>query len=118
MPRTPSASPSLRFRVLLGNGHAIGPGKIELLEAIATAGSISAAGRELAMSYKRAWQLVDDLNKTFATPVVQTSKGGGRGGGATLTPTGVRVLAAYRAIERKALKLAAAELNALNRLLE
>jgi molybdate transport system regulatory protein len=118
MPRNPSSPPSLRFRILLGDGRAIGPGKIELLEAIAATGSISAAGRDMGMSYKRAWQLVDDLNQTFTVPIVQTSKGGGRGGGATLTPAGVRVLAAYRAIERKAQKLAGAELKSLKELIE
>jgi len=105
--------PALRFRLLLDADHAIGPGKTDLLETIAKTGSISAAGRAMGMSYKRAWQLVDELNRSFATPLVSTSKGGERGGGAQLTPTGQHVLDAYRSIERKAQRLLSAELRQL-----
>jgi molybdate transport system regulatory protein len=108
--------PRLRFRVVLNAEHALGPGKADLLEAIAQAGSISAAGRALGMSYKRAWQLVDNLNRSFAHPLVQASKGGGRGGGATLTPTGIKALAAYRGLEQKMTKAAAAEIRVFARL--
>lgn len=108
--------PALRFRLLLDADHAIGPGKTDLLEAVAATGSISAAGRRMGMSYKRAWQLVDALNHSFALPLVTTSKGGQRGGGAELTPTGRRVLDTYRAIERKAQKLLSSELRQLARL--
>ena len=108
--------PALRFRLLLDSEHAIGPGKTELLEAIGRRGSISAAAREMAMSYKRAWQLVDELNRSFATPLVMTVKGGARGGGAALTPRGVQVLVAYRSLEQQAQKLLAAELRRLGRL--
>ena len=112
----PSSKPALRFRLLLDSDHAIGPGKTDLLDAIARTGSISAAAREMAMSYKRAWQLVDELNRSFATPLVTTSKGGTRGGGAGLTPRGNEVREAYRSLERKAQELLAAELRQLGRL--
>lgn len=105
--------PALRLRLLLDSDHAIGPGKTDLLEAIARTGSISAAARDMAMSYKRAWQLVDELNRSFATPLVSTSKGGMHGGGAALTPRGTEVLEAYRSLERKAQKLLAVELRQL-----
>ena len=112
----PKPQPALRFRLLLDSDHAIGPGKTDLLEAIARTGSISAAARSMAMSYKRAWQLVDELNRSFAGPLVATSKGGERGGGADLTPLGGEVLEAYRSLERKAQKLLASELRRLGRL--
>ena len=110
---SPTKQPALRFRLLLDADHAIGPGKTDLLEAIAKTGSISAAARAMGMSYKRGWQLVDELNHCFAEPVVAANKGGSRGGGAQLTPTGARVLEAYRTIERKAQKLLAADLRQL-----
>lgn len=109
--------PALRFRLLLDDEHALGPGKIDLLEAIAATGSIAAAGRSMHMSYKRAWQLVDELNRSFAAPLVETNKGGKRGGGAALTPTGKQVLSVYHAIEGKVQKALAAEMRALARLL-
>ncbi|HEX6832217.1 MAG TPA: LysR family transcriptional regulator [Rudaea sp.] len=119
MPRAiASSSPLLRIRLILGDGRALGPGKADLLDAIVVTGSIAAAGRAMSMSYKRAWQLVDDLNRSFKAPLVSTSKGGGRGGGAELTAVGRDVLAAYRAIERKAQQSAAAELKTLDRLVE
>ncbi|MBN8887406.1 MAG: LysR family transcriptional regulator [Rudaea sp.] len=113
MPR----SPALRFRLLLDSDHALGPGKADLLETIAATGSITAAGRGMRMSYKRAWQLADELNRSFASPLIVTNKGGKRGGGAVLTPTGEQVLAVYRAIEAKAQKAFAAEMRILARLL-
>ena len=110
-------SPALRFRLLLDAEHALGPGKADLLEAIAATGSIAAAGRTMGMSYKRAWQLADDLNRSFAEPLIAANKGGERGGGATLTAAGEKVVRAYRDIERKAKLACAAELRALSRLL-
>jgi molybdate transport system regulatory protein len=107
---------AVRLRLELGNAHAVGPGKADLLEAIAASGSISAAGRAMRMSYKRAWQLVDDLNRSFKTALVETSKGGGQGGGARLTKAGDTVLAAYRTLERKTNDSCAAELRVLQRL--
>lgn len=112
----PTRVPTLRFRLLFDAQRALGPGKVDLLEAIATTGSITAAARAMRMSYRRAWQLIDDLNHCFAMPLVAASKGGEHGGGAQLTQTGRRVLAAYRAIEHKARKSLATELRALARL--
>jgi molybdate transport system regulatory protein len=115
-PRQTRRDPALRIRLPLGNGQALGPGKADLLDAIAATGSIAAAGRAMAMSYKRAWQLVDGLNRSFSLPLVHASKGGGRGGGAELTPAGRKILSAYRAIEVKAIGAAGAEVRAILRL--
>ncbi|WP_093038936.1 winged helix-turn-helix domain-containing protein [Roseovarius azorensis] len=77
----------------------IGPGKAELLERIDRCGSIAAAGREMGMSYKRAWMLIETLNAMFRAPLVESTRGGPGGGGAVLTETGQRVLALYRRFE-------------------
>jgi len=77
----------------------MGPGKADLLDAIAAEGSISGAGRRMGMSYRRAWQLVDLMNRCWAAPLVETSPGSARGGGARLTAEGVAVLAEYRALQ-------------------
>jgi molybdate transport system regulatory protein len=102
----------LSLRIDLPQGR-IGPGKIALLEAIDREGSISAAGRAIGMSYKRAWDLVDALNTLVGEPVVAASTGGYRGGGATLTDAGRKLVADYRAIERAAHRAAARRLAAL-----
>lgn len=102
----------LSLRIDLPQGR-IGPGKIALLETIDREGSISAAGRALGMSYKRAWDLVDALNKLIGTPAVEASPGGFRGGGATLTEAGRSLVADYRAIERAAQRAAEPRLSAL-----
>lgn len=94
--------PRLRLRLDLAPGVSFGPGKAELLRGIAETGSIAAAGRRIGMSYKRAWQLVDGLNRDFSSPLVSASRGGVRGGGASLTPLGVEVLEAYRSLEAQA----------------
>ena len=94
--------PQARFRILLGAAIAIGPGKADLLEAIAETGSISAAARAMGMSYRRAWLLVDTMNQSFKQPLVAAETGGKGGGGARITPFGQDVLARYRAIEAKA----------------
>ncbi|MFG1359128.1 winged helix-turn-helix domain-containing protein [Xanthobacter pseudotagetidis] len=104
---------SLSVRIDLGPEFRIGPGKIELLEKIAAFGSISAAGRAMDMSYRRAWELVEELNGTFESPVVSAQTGGKRGGGAVLTPFGLSLVARYRAIESAATQAAAAHLDAL-----
>ncbi|SEJ94887.1 molybdate transport system regulatory protein [Cribrihabitans marinus] len=109
--------PRLRLRVYLGPGDWVGPGKAELLEHIAETGSIAAAGRRMGMSYRRAWQLVETLNAMFRDPVVESSRGGVRGGGATLTKTGRAVLAAYRAAEAEARRAASDPLQDLRALL-
>ena len=90
--------PVVRLRVVFPGGFMIGPGKAELLERIAATGSISAAGREMGMSYKRAWLLVETMNTAFREPVVESLRGGAKGGGARLTANGQAVLAAYREI--------------------
>jgi molybdate transport system regulatory protein len=103
----------LTLRLDFGPGQAIGHGKIRLLEAVRDHGSISAAGRTMGMSYRRAWLLIDELNGLFEQPVVATKHGGPHGGGAELTPLGHRVVEHYRAIESKAHFAVAAELAAL-----
>ncbi|MGB8628952.1 MAG: winged helix-turn-helix domain-containing protein, partial [Xanthobacteraceae bacterium] len=90
------ASPRLSIRIDLASGGRIGPGKIALLEAIRSTGSISAGARSLGMSYRRAWLLVDEVNRTLREPAVTAETGGRRGGGAVLTPVGERVIALYR----------------------
>lgn len=101
------------FRLDFTPGGRLGPGKVQLLEAIGDTGSIAAAGRSMAMSYRRAWLLVDDLNRIFRAPLVAAQPGGARGGGAHLTALGREVVAHYRAIEAKALAAGAAEIAAL-----
>ena len=104
----------LTIRIDLSDHGAIGPGKIRLLELVGESGSISAAGRAMNMSYRRAWLLIDGLNQCFRRPVVETQLGGTRGGGAVLTQLGHDVIARYRSIERAAMKAGAAELAALD----
>lgn len=101
----------LTLRVLGRKGPAMGPGKAELVERIGATGSISAAARDMGMSYRRAWQLVEALNRTFREPVITTAVGGTRGGGAEVTPFGRRMVAEYRRMERKASAAIAAELR-------
>ena len=98
---------NLSIRIDLGPDHKVGPGKVLLLEAIAEHGSISAAGRATGMSYRRAWLLVEAMNRGFGTPVVEAQIGGKAGGGARLSAFGADVVAHYRAIERAAEKAAA-----------
>ncbi len=107
--------PSLSLRIDLEPGGRIGPGKIELLERIAAHGSISAAARAMGMSYKRAWDLVEELNELFGKRVVAARTGGKRGGGAQLTPFGLSVVARFRAIEQAAIAAVQPELQALQR---
>lgn len=106
----------LRFRLLLGGSTTIGPGKADLLAGIAETGSISAAGRSMGMSYKKAWYLIDTMNRCFRQPLVEASKGGRAGGGARLTPMGEEVLSRYRKLEIRAGKMFAKELQEFNRL--
>lgn len=95
----------LRFRVVLRPGVALGPGKADLLEAIEEAASLTAAAKRFGMSYKRSWSLVQELNRDFAEPLVETEKGGaGGGGGARLTKLGRYVLKRYRRMENDAEK--------------
>jgi molybdate transport system regulatory protein len=105
--------PSLSLRINLDPEGRIGPGKIALLEEISASGSISAAARAMDMSYKRAWDLVDDLNRLFGKPLVSARTGGKSGGGAALTPFGLSVVTRFRAIENAAVAAASHQLAAL-----
>lgn len=98
-PGPKAIEPQPRLRILFGGTTAIGPGKAELLEAIRDTGSISAAGRAMRMSYRRAWVLVNEMNAAFVRPLVASKAGGSRGGGAALTRLGIEVLERYRAME-------------------
>lgn len=93
--------PRLRIRLVFSDALRVGPGKADLLQLIERTGSISAAGREMGMSYKRAWSLVEEMNAAFRAPLVTSTRGGAKGGGATVTPEGQQVLAAFRALEQK-----------------
>ena len=95
----------------------LGPGNVALLESIAHTGSISAAGRAHQMSYRRAWLLVEDLNKAFALPLVSAHPGGAKGGGAKLTPAGEKIVSLYRAAEQKMRDAAAGEIEGIERAL-
>lgn len=109
----PAHSPRLRIRIVFGDAEMIGPGKAELLERIDRCGSIAAAGREMGMSYKRAWELVGTLNAMFREPVVESTRGGPGGGGAVLTAAGREVVDLYRQFEREAAGAGAGVLAAL-----
>jgi molybdate transport system regulatory protein len=103
----------LTIRVDFGAFGYLGPGKISLMELISKHGSISAAGKEMGMSYRRAWLLVDEINRIFREPLVEKQMGGSGGGGARLTKLGRDVVGRYRAIEGAAATAAAADLRAL-----
>jgi molybdate transport system regulatory protein len=107
----------LRLRVDFGAFGAIGPGKIRLLELIGEHGSITTAGRAMAMSYRRAWLLVESLNRAFREPLVAAQRGGSAGGGAALTPFGSEIIRRYRAIEAQAAKAVAGDLKSLGQAL-
>lgn len=113
MPMQQGPTVRLSLRLDFTPGGRLGPGKTELLDAIAQTGSISAAGRAMKMSYRRAWLLVDDLNRMFRQPLVEAQPGGARGGGARLTPFGQEVVARYRAIEAATLLAGGADIAAL-----
>jgi molybdate transport system regulatory protein len=102
---------TLRFRVDFGTDCAVGLGKIELLEGIARTGSLSKAAREMRMSYRRAWLLLEDLNRSFDQPVARASVGGRGGGGAILTAFGQRLVNGYRKLESEVQSLAQAHFH-------
>lgn len=106
----------VRPRIYIGDGIALGPGKIDLLRAVGAARSISAAARSLGVPYKRAWLLIDSLNEGFGRPVVDTSTGGKGGGGASLTVLGEQLITAYDTLEKRLNTEAAPELEALRKL--
>lgn len=91
-----------RIRVMRGSTIAVGPGKIDLLLAVQEQQSISAAAKSLGMSYRRAWMLVDEMNRSLKEPVVSTAAGGSHGGGTALTEFGLELVALYRGIEARA----------------
>ena len=111
------AGTHLSIRIDLPSGNRIGPGKIALLEAIRSTGSISAAARSIGMSYRRAWLLVEEINQTLREPAVTAETGGARGGGAVVTPVGEKVVGLYRAIESQARVAAGNEFRAIGRLI-
>ena len=102
---------AVRLRIDLGPDCAIGPGKIALLEEVERSGSLSKAARTLKMSYRRAWLLLEDLNRTLGQPVTTASVGGAGGGGARITPFGQHLVAAFREIERASLAVATSKLD-------
>lgn len=114
-----NADPKIQFRlrIVLGDDIAVGPGKVDLLEAIGDAGSITAAARTLGMSYRRAWLLVDTMNRCFEAPVVTAEAGGASGGRTRLTPLGAEIVHRYRSMQANAASAAADDLAALAALL-
>jgi molybdate transport system regulatory protein len=112
-PRRRGPVARFRLRVTSGDTIAIGPGKIDLLEAIAETRSITAAAKAIGMSYRRAWMLIDQLNATLRQPAVTSAKGGERGGGSRLTAVGEDLIARYRRIETRAAEACADDMAAL-----
>ncbi|CAB3755565.1 winged helix-turn-helix domain-containing protein [Paraburkholderia solisilvae] len=100
----------VQIRLLTDTDIALGPGKADLLAAIRETGSISAAGRRLGMSYKRAWLLVETMNQCFRSPLVAANKGGAGGGGATVTALGEQILAEYRLLQDEVARVVEARL--------
>src|ERR1051325_5379421 len=105
--------PRVKISLIFESGARIGPGKARLLESIRDTGSISAAARDMRMSYKRAWMLLDSMNQAFTEPLVRAAPGGAGGGGASLTEFGTEVLQRYRRIHARADAQAADDLAAL-----
>ncbi len=106
--------PRIRLGVYLQEtGPKLGRGKIELLKAVRERGSISAAARSMGMAYRHAWLLLDELNRSFTDPVIASTSGGPRGGGARLTPWGAELVEWYEEVDRLAAKSVAVHLRAL-----
>lgn len=105
----------IRARLFKGDEIAMGPGKMELLQAIQETGSISAAARKMGMSYRRAWLLVDTMNRCFKSALVVSATGGTQGGGASLTPLGEEIRAAYQALQDDLEKVSAVHLTSLQK---
>ena len=114
---TPRTALRVTLRIDVGGRATLGPGKVRLLELIAQHGSISAAGRGMGMSYRRAWALVESLNASFCEPLVSARPGGAGGGGAQLLPLGAEVVSLYRALEAGALQHGTATLDRLHAVL-
>ncbi|TBW51865.1 LysR family transcriptional regulator [Marinobacter halodurans] len=117
MTRTHHQHPRFQLRLVSGKDVVIGPGKADLLDAIGRTGSISSATREMGLSYKKAWQLINTMNEHFAAPVIATVSGGSQRGGAELTDFGHRVLEQYRALQTRLTAENAPETQALLNLL-
>jgi molybdate transport system regulatory protein len=113
------SKPLVKFRVRISAGEtiAIGPGKIDLLEAIAEAGSITSAAKNIGMSYRRAWLLVTELNASLKSPALDSAKGGQHGGGSALTPVGRQLIDTYRRVQATAADACAADIKVLTGLL-
>ncbi len=94
-----STTPRARLWIERDNISILSDDGADLLEQIEATGSLSEAARRLRFSYRRAWMLLDDLNGGWDNPLVRTTVGGKRGGGATLTDFGVRVLRAFRDLQ-------------------
>jgi molybdate transport system regulatory protein len=109
-------SPVIRFRIDFNQSSNVGPGKIQLLETVKRSGSISQAARDIGMSYRRAWLLINSLNTSFQDPVIVSSTGGTGGGGARLTEFGERLLESYRALERDITELSQERLKDITKL--
>ena len=116
-PAAPKPRMRFRLRITAGDAIAIGPGKIALIEAIAKTGSITSAAKSLDMSYRRAWLLLDDLNRALKKPAVDSAKGGQNGGGSQVTDAGLQLITLYRGIEAKAAETCRAEVSRLLRML-
>jgi len=112
-PGSSAASPGVRVRVDFNDRCSVGIGKICLLEGIARTGSLAQAAREIGMSYRRAWLLVDSMNADFDTAVIRATVGGSGGGGAQLTPFGCELIEAYRRLESRLRALAAEQLSGI-----
>ena len=106
-----------RMRIRKGDTIALGPGKVALLEAVREHGSISAAARSLEMSYRRAWLLIDELNRSLKSPATVSEQGGQSGGGCVLTPVGENIIRLYRDVEARAHEACARQIAALTRLM-
>jgi molybdate transport system regulatory protein len=118
MPKRPDPPGLTHLRVTFSDDFYVGPGRADLLEGIASTGSIAAAGKAMGMSYKRAWSLVQALNEGFGRPLVTTSRGGAEQGGAALTEEGAFVLERYRAMQDAARKAIASDVAAVARKLD
>ncbi|MFM0204584.1 LysR family transcriptional regulator [Paraburkholderia fungorum] len=116
-PARPRPEVRFRMRIRSGDAVALGPGKVELLEAVREYGSISAAARSLDMSYRRAWLLIDELNRSLKAPATHSEQGGQSGGGCTLTPVGESIIRLYRDVEVEAERCCAKQLAELTRLI-
>ena len=115
-PRRPEVR--FRMRICTAESVALGPGKVALLEAVREYGSITAAARSLGMSYRRAWLLIDELNRSLKSPATVSEKGGQHVGGCTLTPVGEKIVRLYREVETRAAKACSEEIAALTTLIQ